>query len=215
MKEPKKILIADDHKIFLDGLNLILNEINYIKIVAQASNGKEAIEAFKNIEIDIAIIDLNMNDFSGIDLISALKSIQPKCKIIVLSMVDDSSIIKSLLNNYIDAYVIKYGGKQELLEALHSIDQGIPYISPSINLNQLETEKKQSLNNGNIWIEKLTKREIEIIKLIALQMNSSQISEKLFLSYYTVKTHRKNILQKLELKNTAGLIEFANKNNLL
>jgi DNA-binding NarL/FixJ family response regulator len=215
MNEPKKILIADDHKIFLDGLNLILNEINYIKIVAQASNGKEAIEAFKNIEIDIAIIDLNMNDFSGIDLISALKSIQPKCKIIVLSMVDDSSIIKSLLNNYIDAYVIKYGGKQELLEALHSIDQGIPYISPSINLNQLETEKKQSLNNGNIWIEKLTKREIEIIKLIALQMNSSQISEKLFLSYYTVKTHRKNILQKLELKNTAGLIEFANKNNLL
>jgi len=215
MNEPKKILIADDHKIFLDGLNLILNEINYIKIVAQASNGKEAIEAFKNIEIDIAIIDLNMNDFSGIDLISALKSIQPKCKIIVLSMVDDSSIIKSLLKNYIDAYVIKYGGKQELLEALHSIDQGIPYISPSINLNQLETEKKQSLNNGNIWIEKLTKREIEIIKLIALQMNSSQISEKLFLSYYTVKTHRKNILQKLELKNTAGLIEFANKNNLL
>jgi DNA-binding NarL/FixJ family response regulator len=215
MNEPKKILIADDHKIFLDGLNLILNEINYIKIVAQASNGKEAIEAFKNIEIDIAIIDLNMNDFSGIDLISALKSIQPKCKIIVLSMVDDSSIIKYLLNNYIDAYVIKYGGKQELLEALHSIDQGIPYISPSINLNQLETEKKQSLNNGNIWIEKLTKREIEIIKLIALQMNSSQISEKLFLSYYTVKTHRKNILQKLELKNTAGLIEFANKNNLL
>jgi DNA-binding NarL/FixJ family response regulator len=215
MNEPKKILIADDHKIFLDGLNLILNEINYIKIVAQASNGKEAIEAFKNIEIDIAIIDLNMNDFSGIDLISALKSIQPKCKIIVLSMVDDSSIIKSLLNNYIDAYVIKYGGKQELLEALHSIDQGIPYISPSINLNQLETEKKQSLNNGNSWIEKLTKREIEIIKLIALQMNSSQISEKLFLSYYTVKTHRKNILQKLELKNTAGLIEFANKNNLL
>lgn len=215
MNEPKKILIADDHKIFLDGLNLILNEINYIKIVAQASNGKEAIEAFKNIEIDIAIIDLNMNDFSGIDLISALKSIQPKCKIIVLSMVDDSSIIKSLLNNYIDAYVIKYGGKQELLEALHSIDQGIPYISPSINLNQLETEKKQSLNYGNIWIEKLTKREIEIIKLIALQMNSSQISEKLFLSYYTVKTHRKNILQKLELKNTAGLIEFANKNNLL
>jgi DNA-binding NarL/FixJ family response regulator len=215
MNEPKKILIADDHKIFLDGLNLILNEINYIKIVAQASNGKEAIEAFKNIEIDIAIIDLNMNDFSGIDLISALKSIQPKCKIIVLSMVDDSSIIKSLLNNYIDAYVIKYGGKQELLEALHSIEQGIPYISPSINLNQLETEKKQSLNNGNIWIEKLTKREIEIIKLIALQMNSSQISEKLFLSYYTVKTHRKNILQKLELKNTAGLIEFANKNNLL
>ena len=215
MNEPKKILIADDHKIFLDGLNLILNEINYIKIVAQASNGKEAIEAFKNIEIDIAIIDLNMNDFSGIDLISALKSIQPKCKIIVLSMVDDSSIIKSLLKNYIDAYVIKYGGKQELLEALNSIDQGIPYISPSINLNQLETEKKQSLNNGNIWIEKLTKREIEIIKLIALQMNSSQISEKLFLSYYTVKTHRKNILQKLELKNTAGLIEFANKNNLL
>ena len=116
MNEPKKILIADDHKIFLDGLNLILNEINHIKIVAQASNGKEAIEAFKNIEIDIAIIDLNMNDFSGIDLISALKSIQPKCKIIVLSMVDDSSIIKSLLNNYIDAYVIKYGGKQELLD---------------------------------------------------------------------------------------------------
>jgi DNA-binding NarL/FixJ family response regulator len=213
MKGPKKILIADDHRIFLDGLHLILNELNDLKIVAQCSNGKETIEAFKNIEIDTAIIDLNMNDYSGIDLISTLKSIQPKCTIIVLSMVDDSAIIKSLLNNYIDAYVIKHGGKQELLEALHSIDQGVKYISPSINLNQ--SENNQSVNKGNIWIEKLTKRELEIIKLIALQMNSSQISEKLFLSYYTVKTHRKNILQKLELKNTAGLIEFANKNNLL
>ena len=76
-------------------------------------------------------------------------------------------------------------------------------------------EDDLSLRNVNHTIEKLTKRELEIIKLIALQLNSSQISEKLFLSYYTVKTHRKNILQKLELKNTAGLIEFANKNNLL
>ena len=130
-------------------------------------------------------------------------------------MVEDSSIIKNLLNNYIDAYVVKYGGKQELFEALNCIDKGIQYVSPSINLEQQETENNPSLNKGNILIEKLTKRELEIIKLIAIQMNSLQISEKLFLSYYTVKTHRKNILQKLELKNTAGLIEFANKNNLV
>jgi DNA-binding NarL/FixJ family response regulator len=130
-------------------------------------------------------------------------------------MVEDSSIIKNLLNNYIDAYVVKYGGKQELFEALKCIDKGIQYVSPSINLEQQEIENNPSLNKGNILIEKLTKRELEIIKLIAIQMNSLQISEKLFLSYYTVKTHRKNILQKLELKNTAGLIEFANKNNLV
>ncbi len=215
MKRQMKILIADDHKIFLDGLNLILNEINYIQIVAESKNGKEVIEVFQNIAIDIAIIDLNMNDYNGVDLISKLKNIQPKCKIIVLSMVEDSSIIKNLLNNYIDAYVVKYGGKQELFEALKCIDKGIQYVSPSINLEQQETENNPSLNKGNILIEKLTKRELEIIKLIAIQMNSLQISEKLFLSYYTVKTHRKNILQKLELKNTAGLIEFANKNNLV
>ena len=127
-----KILIADDHKIFLDGLNLILNEINYIQIVAESKNGKEVIEVFQNIAIDIAIIDLNMNDYNGVELISKLKNIQPKCKIIVLSMVEDSSIIKNLLNNYIDAYVVKYGGKQELFEALKCIDKGIQYVSPSI-----------------------------------------------------------------------------------
>ena len=138
-----KILIADDHKIFLDGLNLILNEINYIQIVAESKNGKEVIEVFQNIAIDIAIIDLNMNDYNGVELISKLKTIQPKCKIIVLSMVEDSSIIKNLLNNYIDAYVVKYGGKQELFEALKCIDKGIQYVSPSINLEQQETE-----NNG-------------------------------------------------------------------
>lgn len=215
MKRPKKILIADDHKIFLEGLNLILSEFNHIQIVAECKNGKETIEAFKNIKIDIAIIDLNMNDYSGFDLIIKLKSIQPKCKIIVLSMVDDSSTISSLVNNYINAYVIKYGGKQELIEALNAIDQDIKYISPSLNLNQQNMEDDLSIRNVNHTIEKLTKRELEIIKLIALQMNSSQISEKLFLSFYTVKTHRKNILQKLELKNTAGLIEFANKHNLL
>ncbi len=215
MKRPKKILIADDHKIFLEGLNLILSEFNHIQIVAECKNGKETIEAFKNIKIDIAIIDLNMNDYSGFDLIIKLKSIQPKCKIIVLSMVDDSSTISSLVNNYINAYVIKYGGKQELIEALNAIDQDIKYISPSLNLNQQNMEDDLSIRNVNHTIEKLTKRELEIIKLIALQMNSSQISEKLFLSFYTVKTHRKNILQKLELKNTAGLIDFANKHNLL
>jgi DNA-binding NarL/FixJ family response regulator len=215
MKRHMKILIADDHKIFLDGLNLILNEINYIEIVAESKNGKEVVEVFKNMAIDIAIIDLNMNDYNGVDLISKLKTIQPKCKIIVLSMIEDSSIIKNLLNNYIDAYVVKYGGKQELFEALNCINQGMQYVSPSINLEQLEKEDNLFFSKGNILIEKLTKRELEIIKLIAIQMNSIQISEKLFLSYYTVKTHRKNILQKLELKNTAGLIEFANKNNLV
>jgi DNA-binding NarL/FixJ family response regulator len=215
MKGLKKILIADDHKIFLEGLSLILNEIDLLEIVAESSNGKEAIEAFYNLEIDIAIVDLNMNDYSGVDLISILKSIQPNCKIIVLSMVDDSLIINYLLKNYIDAYVIKYGGKQELIDALNSVNQGVKYISPSIKLNQQETTDNLTTNKGNTSISKLTKRELEIIKLIAFQMNSLQISEKLFLSIYTVKTHRKNILQKLELKNTAGLIEFANKNNLL
>jgi len=215
MKDLKKILIADDHKIFLEGLSLILNEIDLIEIVAESSNGKEAIEAFYNLEIDIAIVDLNMNDYSGVDLISILKSIQPNCKIIVLSMVDDSLIINYLLKNYIDAYVIKFGGKKELIDALNSVNQGVKYISPSIKLNQQETTDNLTKNKGNTSIAKLTKRELEIIKLIALQMNSLQISEKLFLSIYTVKTHRKNILQKLELKNTAGLIEFANKNNLL
>jgi len=215
MKGLKKILIADDHKIFLEGLSLILNEIDLLEIVAESSNGKEAIEAFYNLEIDIAIVDLNMNDYSGVDLISILKSIQPNCKIIVLSMVDDSLIINYLLKNYIDAYVIKYGGKQELIDALNSVNQGVKYISPSIKLNQQETTDNLTTNKGNTSIAKLTKRELEIIKLIAFQMNSLQISEKLFLSIYTVKTHRKNILQKLELKNTAGLIEFANKNNLL
>jgi DNA-binding NarL/FixJ family response regulator len=215
MKDLKKILIADDHKIFLEGLSLILNEIDLIEIVAESSNGKEAIEAFYNLEIDIAIVDLNMNDYSGVDLISILKSIQPNCKIIVLSMVDDSLIINYLLKNYIDAYVIKFGGKKELIDALNSVNQGVKYISPSLKLNQQETTDNLTKNKGNTSIAKLTKRELEIIKLIALQMNSLQISEKLFLSIYTVKTHRKNILQKLELKNTAGLIEFANKNNLL
>jgi DNA-binding NarL/FixJ family response regulator len=215
MKRPKKILIADDHKIFLEGLNLILSEINHIQIVAECKNGKETIQAFMNIKIDIAIIDLNMNDYSGFDLIIKLKAIQPKCKIIVLSMVDDSSTISSLLNNYINAYVIKHGGKQELIEALNAIEQDIKYISPSLNQNHQKMDDNLSSRNVNPRIEKLTKRELEIIKLIALQMNSFQISEKLFLSFYTVKTHRKNILQKLELKNTAGLIEFANKHNLL
>lgn len=215
MKRPKKILIADDHKIFLEGLNLILSEFNHIQIVAECKNGKETIEAFKNIKIDIAIIDLNMNDYNGFDLIKKLKAIQPKCKIIVLSMVDDASAISSLVNNYINAYVIKYGGKQELIEALNAIDQDIKYISPSLNQNHQKMDDNLSSRNVNPKIEKLTKRELEIIKLIALQMNSFQISEKLFLSFYTVKTHRKNILQKLELKNTAGLIEFANKHNLL
>jgi DNA-binding NarL/FixJ family response regulator len=211
MQNPKNILIADDHQIFLDGLQLIFSQVKEYNIIAQAQNGQEVLEHFKTHQIDIAILDINMPKPNGFETAKIIKEQFPFCKIIILSMYSDEQFVNEFMRSGASAYVLKNAGKQELLEALQQAVEGNTYISSQLR----KSSEKKVEKDAFVKSLSLTKREVEIIKLLALEKNSMEIADQLFLSVYTVNTHRKNISQKLGIKNTAGLIRFASDNELL
>ena len=208
MKTKKRILIADDHQIFLDGLKLIFSDQTQWEIVAEANDGNQVLEFFKTIKIDLAIIDVNMPKPNGFEVCKYIKQHHPNCKIMILSMYGDEQFMQEFLRMGVDAYVLKNAGKVELLEAIHTILNNEKYISKALrNTNEQEDSFVKSLS--------LTQREKEIITLLAKEKSSQEIADTLFISIYTVNTHRKNILHKLGIKNTAGLMKFASENNLV
>jgi two-component system nitrate/nitrite response regulator NarL len=203
------IIVADDHRIFLDGLKMIFESESNYRIVAEATNGKDVLAYFKSHSPDFAIIDINMPKPNGFEICTAIHATHPQCKIIVLSMYNDPQFVKVFNKSGASAYVLKNAGKSELLKALETALNGDFYISKE--LQDLETIEA----DGFVKSQKLTKRELEIIQLLSKGESSTSIAKQLFLSIYTVNTHRKNILHKLGLKNVAELIGFASENQLL
>jgi two-component system nitrate/nitrite response regulator NarL len=210
MNNLTKILIADDHQLFLDGLKLIFSNIPYIEIVAEAQNGTQVIAAFELHQIDIAILDVNMPKPNGFETCKLIQQKYPKCKVIILTMYNENAFIREFFKSGASAYILKNAGKAELLNAIEKLNKGEKYIS-----KELEKDFENMPKDDFVKTFSLTPREIEIICMLGKGINSTEISEKLFLSAYTVITHRKNILKKLSLKNTAELMSFAYEKGLL
>jgi len=206
------ILIADDHQLIIDGISKILQEEKSISAVYTASNGREAIDLLNKYDIDCVLMDLNMPVLSGYDATKIIKQQMPAVKIIVVSMLSDASVITKLLKAGADAFIIKNTGKEELLRAIAKVMAGEKYISQELSFNLYQQFGKK---NSTEKQDHLTPRELEIIRYIGEGMTNNEIAAKLFLSSATVDTHRKNVLAKLELKNTAALIKYAAENNLL
>lgn len=208
MNDQLNILIADDHKLFLEGLKLIFSDKKNWKIIAEANKGSEVLEAFEKHQIDLAILDVNMPKPNGIELSKHIVSNYPNCKVLILTMYGDEQFINELFKIGVHAYVLKNAGKVELISAIYSVLQGQRYISKELNHpNESDESFVKSLT--------LTQREKEIVALLAKEKSSQEIAEILFISVYTVNTHRKNIMSKLGVRNTAGLMKFALENNLL
>lgn len=208
MNDIINILIADDHKLFIDGIKLIFSDHKSWNIIAEASNGQEVLDAFKKQNIDIAILDVNMPQPNGFELSKFIKENHPGCKILILSMYGDEQFMNEFIRIGVNGYVLKNAGKVELIDAMKSILNNQTYISQELRqVNSPDDSFVKSLS--------LTQREKEIITLLSKEKSSQEIADALFISIYTVNTHRKNILHKLGIKNTAGLIKFATDNNLL
>lgn len=208
MKSKKRILIADDHQIFLDGLKLIFSDQPEWHIVAEANDGNEVLNFFKTTRIDLAILDINMPKPNGFEVCKYIKQNFPACKIMILSMYGDDQFMQEFLKMGVDAYVLKNAGKVELLDAVQTILNNQLYISKALR----QTNDQE---DSFVKTQSLTQREKEIITLLAKEKSSQEIADALFISIYTVNTHRKNILHKLGIKNTAGLMKFASENNLV
>ena len=211
---PINLLIADDHQLITDGLYKILEAEKIIGKIHVANNGKEAVDKALLYDIDCVIMDINMPLLNGLEATKFIKKDKPFIKIIVVSMQSDASIVNKMLKAGADAFINKDTGKAELLKAIDKVMHDEKYITPEISLNLLT-----HLNDRNVITAEnekhLTPREIEIIRYVAEGLTNIEIASKLFLSIVTVDTHRKNMLAKLKLKNTASLVKYAADHKLL
>ena len=211
---PIHLLIADDHQLIIDGLTKILETEKTIGEIYSANNGREAVDKVSTHNIDCVIMDINMPVLNGLEATKLIKKERPEIKIIVVSMLCDAAIVSKMMKAGADAFINKDTGKSELLKAINKVMHGEKYISPEISTNLFAHLSDRDVSEtGN---EKhLTTREIEIIRYIADGLTNNEIADKLFLSTGTVDTHRKNMLAKLHLKNTAALVKYAADHKLL
>lgn len=200
------VVIVDDHKLFAQGLANILEEDEELHVKAIFNDGRSLVDYLKNNNAHIALIDLNMPHFDGKNTILHLKANNIQTKRIVLSMYAEESLLKECFEIGIDAYLMKDVEPDSLIQTIKEVNSGeyqfdVSSISKA-NVNYLF--KDDFINKY-----KLSKRELEIVNLIVGGLTNAKIAEKLFISTFTVDTHRKNILQKLAIKNTAELVKLA------
>jgi DNA-binding NarL/FixJ family response regulator len=211
-KPTYNLLIVDDHQLIIDGLTGILREEKIIDKLYTAINGQEAIDTIRKHPIDCILMDVNMPQINGHEATKIIKQERPDIKIIVVSMISDASVVIKLLKAGADAFIVKNSGKEEMLRAIDKVMRNEKYVSNELNVNLFQHLGSSRSNNSP---GSLTPRESEIVRYISQGMTNHEIAEKLFLSTSTIDTHRKNILAKLGLKNTAALVRYASENRLL
>ncbi len=199
------VIIVDDHKLVIEGIELMLSNSEGIQIVGTAANGLEALELIHEMSPDIILLDLNMPVMNGLELSKKIHSQKLKSKVIILSMMDELKLIQKLVQQGADGYLLKNSGKDEIVEAIRKVYKGEKHFDKKVLIqlmaNTPTTKTRQSL------IPKISKRENEILKLILDELTSNEIAHKLFISLGTVETHRRNLINKLGVRNTAGLVK--------
>ncbi|MFK8037641.1 MAG: response regulator [Crocinitomicaceae bacterium] len=205
-----RVLLADDHQIITEGITNLLENVPNISIVSTCRNGQEVLECVANLQVDLILLDIDMPIMNGFDCAKQLQIKYPDIKIIMLTMHEEKSLIKSFMEMGVKGYFLKTVDKEELIFGLKKIANGDDYFTSDVTKVLLNTEEAKSTIPDD-----LSKREIEIIKLIASGMTNKEIAKELFISPKTVDTHRTNIMRKLEIHNVAGLVRFAFKHQLV
>lgn len=203
-----RIFIVDDHQMVIDGLQSLLQNIRTICIVGFSNNPLDVLDNLATIPTDILITDINMPQLNGIALTKLVKAKFKDIKIICLSMYSDDISVREMIDAGVSGYIFKNTGKQELLNAIETVAKGENYFSAEINGEVLNLDP-------NNMPERLTRREIGILKLIERELNNKQIAEQLFISERTVETHRKNIFRKTDTQNVIGLLKYAYNHHLI
>ncbi len=207
MKKPIRVILVDDHAMFLEGLNALLAATDTIQIAGIALNGSEALTLLKKEKVDIVVTDISMPGLDGISLNAAIKKQFPQVKTLILSTYSDPDMIVKLTSHKANGYLLKNAEKEELLKAIHTIDAGENYFSKEVQEKYLKSVFAPEPEHTNDPV--LSKREKEILKYIAAEFTTPEIADKLCISQYTVNTHRKNLISKLGVKNVAGLVKYA------
>jgi DNA-binding NarL/FixJ family response regulator len=207
------LLIADDHQLVIDGIKSMLEKHPRYRVVNEALNGCEALKLIEDSKetIHILISDISMPGLTGIELCKKIKSFNSNIKVLILSMHDNIKVIKEAIMCEADGYILKNIGKEEFIIGLDALVENGSYFSHQIVPLLYQDTKKQFAKNDDI---KLSKREIEVLRLIVKEFTSKEIAEKLFISKQTVDSHRLNMLEKTSSKSVVGLIKYAIQNGL-
>ena len=210
-----KVFLVDDHQIMLDGIKALLKNDKQIEIIGEFTRGSQVIEKLAQISPDIIITDIHMPEMNGIELTNIVRKHYPAVKILALSMSGEEGMITEMVDAGISGYVIKNTGKEELRGALLKIMKGEVYFSAEVasQLTKALMEKKRRADEPTA--AKLTQREVEIVKLIAMEYSNEKIAKELFISERTVETHRKNIFRKSQTKSLIGLMKYAQEKKII
>ncbi|NVK65607.1 MAG: response regulator transcription factor [Flavobacteriales bacterium] len=204
-----RIYIADDHAMFRDGIKAMLDPEAMMEVVGESDNGATVVRECVELKPDIVLMDISMDDMDGIETTKQLKASGSKVKILAVSMHDESHYVKSMLDSGANGYILKSAGRNEMISAIKTVCDGATFLSSDVSVSLLKSLNQADKKVSHI---KLTPREVEVLKLIAEEYSNQEIAETLYISSRTVDTHRRNLLEKLQLKNTAGLVKFAIQN---
>jgi len=214
--EKTSIIIVDDHKIFRDGLIMLLSNFDFVSVVGQAANGEDFLELIDNKTPDIVLMDINMPKMNGIEATKQALEKYPEIKIIALTSFADDEYIEQMISAGVEGYMLKRSDIEDFEKAIKKVALGGSYFSPEIikvitrNLYQIrKTESKQKV------IEQFTEREKQILQLICEGLNNEQIADRIHLSPKTIEKHKSSLFQKTETFNTVNLVIYAFKNQIV
>ncbi len=213
-----KIHLADDHQVLIDGLTNLLQTVPNFEVVGNSLDGTTVYEDVLQNKADILVLDISMPEKDGIKVLQEFNQKEIDCKVIILSSYDDLKIIREVMKLGAKGYLTKKCAGENIIEAIRVVYHGQEYFSDAIRVKIFDSFLQNNPKiSESFQIENpiLSPREIEIITLICLEYSGKEIGEQLFISTHTVETHRKNILKKLQIKNTIGLVKYALKNNLI
>ena len=203
-----RVFIVDDHPMVQEGMRSLLGNEKGIELCGYAMTAQSCLGYFINNTADVILMDINLPDMSGIDLCATIKKNYPGIMVLGLSTFNQGSYVNKMIENGASGYVLKNADKEELLEAIREVNNGKTYLS-------FEAGQALRKDSSTTQIPLLTRREKEILCLIAEGYTNPQIAEKIFLSPFTIDSHRKNLLAKLNVKNTASLIRLAVERKLI
>ncbi|GAA4849345.1 response regulator transcription factor [Algivirga pacifica] len=208
-----RIIIADDHQMFIDGIKSLLIDEPQIQVVGEAHNGKAVLDLLEDTNADLIIMDISMPEMDGIEATEHILKKFPDMKILGLSMHNDKDFISNMLKVGAQGYILKNTGKKELIFAIRTVIEGENYLSKEVSETLVSSFMRKPKEQEAI--EKLSRREQEILEHIAEGNTTQEIADKLFISKNTVETHRKNLLFKLKAKNTAELVNVAFRKGII
>lgn len=211
-----RLIILDDHEIFSRGLKLLLEEETDIEVVSTVTSGSQLLEVSSKNDYDVLLLDVQVPDIEPEELLQQIRKHNPSARVIYLTMMRGTRYIHRLLKYNIEGYVLKDAPVEELVLAIRKVHHGGTYYTDAVNVVDAGEEVKQTIIINDNKIEQIiSKREVEVLKLICQEYTNADIAKKLFLSVDTVNSHRKNIFLKLGVNNTAGMVKYALQHGLL